>query len=98
MLLFFFVRHHFYFPAPLVGGFTLSVLLDKPWSQVASAVPSSPPYAPSFFVAHTVQHTTNNPQLVLVRTSYEYVYPTAQRAAGVSLSTREHERQPVRRT
>ena len=28
--------HHFYFPAKLVGGFTLSDLLDKPWSQVSS--------------------------------------------------------------
>ena len=27
--------HHFYFPAQLVGGFTLSDLLDKPWSQVS---------------------------------------------------------------
>ena len=28
--------HHFYFPAQLVRGFTLSDLLDKPWSQVPS--------------------------------------------------------------
>ena len=27
---FFFFYHHFYFPAQLVGGFTLSDLLDKP--------------------------------------------------------------------
>ena len=30
---------HFYFPAQLVGGFTLSDLLDKPWSQVSSLLP-----------------------------------------------------------
>ena len=33
---FVFSDHHFYFPAHLVGGFTLSDLLDKPWSQVSS--------------------------------------------------------------
>ena len=33
------VDHHFYFPAQLVGGFTLSDLLDKPWSQVSSLLP-----------------------------------------------------------
>lgn len=27
--------HYFYFPAELVGGFTLSGLVDKPWSQVS---------------------------------------------------------------
>ena len=34
--LFFFLvfNHHFYFPSQLVGVFTLSDLLDKPWSQV----------------------------------------------------------------
>ena len=31
--------HHFYFPAQLVGGFTLSDLLDKPWPQVSSLLP-----------------------------------------------------------
>ena len=30
------VDHHFYLPVQLVGGFTLSDLLDKPWSQVSS--------------------------------------------------------------
>ena len=32
---------HFYFPAQLVGGFTLSDLLDNPWSQdqVSSLLP-----------------------------------------------------------
>ena len=35
----FFFNHHFYFPAQLVGGFTLSDLLDKPWSQVSSLLP-----------------------------------------------------------
>ena len=34
-----FCNHHFYFPAQLVGGFTLSDLLDKPWSQVSSLLP-----------------------------------------------------------
>ena len=33
------VDHHFYFPAQLVGGFTLSDLMDKPWSQVSSLLP-----------------------------------------------------------
>ena len=32
-------EHHFYLPAQLVGGFTLSHLLDKPWSQVSSLLP-----------------------------------------------------------
>ena len=31
--------HHFYFPAQFVGGFTLSDLPDKPWSQVSSLLP-----------------------------------------------------------
>ena len=31
--------HHLYFAAQLVGGFTLSHLLDKPWSQVSSPLP-----------------------------------------------------------
>ena len=35
----FLFSHHFYFPAQLVGGFTLSDLLDKPWSQVSSLLP-----------------------------------------------------------
>ena len=34
-----FFSHNFYFPAQLVGGFTLSDLLDKPWSQVSSLLP-----------------------------------------------------------
>ena len=34
-----FFYHHFYFPAQLVGGFTLSDLLGKPWSQVSSLLP-----------------------------------------------------------
>ena len=33
---FFFFEHHFYFPAQLVGRFTLSDLVDKTWSQVPS--------------------------------------------------------------
>ena len=36
LLVFFFFSDHFYFPAQLVGGFTLSDLLDKPWSRVSS--------------------------------------------------------------
>ena len=32
--------HHLHFPAQLVGGFTLSNLLDKSWSQVSSPLPS----------------------------------------------------------
>ena len=39
-LKFYFFHHHFYFPAQLVGGFTLSDLQDKPWSQVSSLLPS----------------------------------------------------------
>ena len=35
-------HHHFYFPAQLVG-FTLSDLLDKPWSQVSS-LPGTRPH------------------------------------------------------
>ena len=35
----FFLFQHFYFPAQVVGGFTLSDLLDKPWSQVSSLLP-----------------------------------------------------------
>ena len=34
-----FYKNHFYFPAQLVGGFTLSDLRDKPWSQVSSLLP-----------------------------------------------------------
>ena len=33
--------HHFYIQAQLVGGFTLSDLLDKPWSQVSSLPPGT---------------------------------------------------------
>ena len=35
----FFLNHHFSFRAQLVGGFTLSDLLDKPWSQLSSLLP-----------------------------------------------------------
>ena len=48
--------HQFYFPAQLVGGYTLSDLLDKPWSQV-SVVPSPHRYVPSIFIVHRVQHS-----------------------------------------
>ena len=33
------ISRHFYFPAQPVGGFTLSDLPDKPWSQVSSLPP-----------------------------------------------------------
>ena len=36
LFFFFFFFDHFYFPAQLVGDFTLSDLLGKPWSQVSS--------------------------------------------------------------
>ena len=42
---------HFYFPAQLVGCFTLSDLLDKPWSQVSSLLP--PPVREFIFIART---------------------------------------------
>ena len=40
VFVFVFVLNHFHFPAQLVGGFTLSNLLDKSWSQVSSPLPS----------------------------------------------------------
>ena len=40
-----FLNHNFYFPDQLVGGFTLSDRLDKPWAQVSSLFPR---YVPSF--------------------------------------------------
>ena len=41
LFFFFFLNHHedFHFAAQLVGGFTLSDLPDKPWSQVSSLLP-----------------------------------------------------------
>ena len=39
----------------ILGGFTLSDLLDKPWSQVSSLLP--PRYVPSIFIAQRVQHS-----------------------------------------
>ena len=50
----FFNVNHFYFPAQLVGGFTLSDLLDKPWSQVGVAS-LLPPVRAFNFIAHRVQ-------------------------------------------
>ena len=40
-IFFFFSLNHFHFPAQLVliRGFTLSDLLDKPWSQVSYLLP-----------------------------------------------------------
>ena len=52
LLLFF--DHHFYFPAQLVGGFTLSDLLNK--SRGHSCRLFSPPVRAFIFVAHRVQH------------------------------------------
>ena len=46
--------HHFYIQAQLVGGFTLSDLLDKPWSQVSSLPPGTFLH---FFIGHRVQHS-----------------------------------------
>ena len=51
-ILFYF--YHFYFPAQLVGGFNLSDLLDKPWSQVSSLLPPGRAFV---FIAHRVQHS-----------------------------------------
>ena len=48
------VNHHFYFPAQFVGGFDLSDLLDKPWSQVSSLLPPGRAFV---FIAHRVQHS-----------------------------------------
>ena len=43
-----------YFPAQLVRGFTLSDVLDKPWSQVSSLLP---PGTRLPFIGHMVQHS-----------------------------------------
>ena len=45
----------FYFPAQLVGGFTLSDLLDKPRGHRCR--PFSPPVRAFIFIAHRVQHS-----------------------------------------
>ena len=47
-------NRHFYFPAQLVGRFTLSDLLDKPWLQVSSLLP---PVRAFILIAHKVQHS-----------------------------------------
>ena len=39
-----YIFNNFHFPTQLVGGFTLSGLRDKPWSQVSSLLP--PGYLP----------------------------------------------------
>ena len=39
VLFIYFFNDHFHFPVQLVGGFTLSDLLDKPWSQVPPLFP-----------------------------------------------------------
>ena len=38
-ILYIYISHHVYFPAQLVGGFTLSDPMEKPWSQVSSLPP-----------------------------------------------------------
>ena len=55
-ILFSFFHQNFYFPAQLVGGLTLSDLLDKQ-AVVAGVYPSPPRYVPLFFVTHRVQHS-----------------------------------------
>ena len=52
--IFIFFSHYFYFPAQLVGGFTLSDLLDKPWSQASSILSAG---TRLHFIAHRVQHS-----------------------------------------
>ena len=47
----YFFDRHFYFPAQLVGGFTVSDLLDKPWSQVSSLLPPGTVRAFNFYRA-----------------------------------------------
>ena len=49
--IYFFFDHDLNFPAQLVGGLTLSDLLDKPWSQVSSFLP--PVHMPSIFLSRT---------------------------------------------
>ena len=54
--------HHFYFPAQLVGGFTLIDLLDKPWSQVSSLPPGTclQPLSRIRFSLPTARRLTSN--------------------------------------
>ena len=47
----------FYFPAQLAGGFTLSDLLDKPWSQVSSLLPPVTCLQFLLRTRYTVQHS-----------------------------------------
>lgn len=52
--LLFYFGNHFFFPAELVGGFTISRLLDsKPWSQVSS-LPSPPNYIFIFLIPFNI--------------------------------------------
>ena len=55
---FFIFNHRFHFPAQLVR-FTLSDLLDKPWSQVSPLLPpgTGARHVPSIFIARRVQHS-----------------------------------------
>ena len=50
--IFLFFHHYFYFPGQLVGGFTLSDLLDKPWSQVSSLLPPGTSRVPDCYHCH----------------------------------------------
>ena len=42
--------HTFHFPAQLVGGFTVSALVDKAWSQVSSFPPPGTPHSCRYLV------------------------------------------------
>ena len=55
--------HRFYFPAQRVGGFTLSDLLDKPWSQVSSLLPPG---------IHCFEKETKGFGYILLRDEREY--------------------------
>ena len=50
-----FLNHHVHCPAQIVRGFTLSDLLDKPWSQVSSLL--TPPVHAFTLIAQKVQHS-----------------------------------------
>ena len=56
-----------YFPAQLVGGFTLSDLLDKPWSHVG-VVHASLPVRAFIFISHSrsPRWTSGSPRMLLV--------------------------------
>ena len=65
---FFVFDHHFYFPVQLERGFTLSDLLDKPWSQVSSLSP--PGTCLHFYRAcGSPRWTSGSPRMLLVLVS-----------------------------